>query len=212
MAANYGIKFSELASPPSPISFTLSLPAVSIEEGKNYLIKIKDILGLIDKAELQLDQVDNTSDLQKPISLAVEAALADKASTVHRHVFGDIEGLEEHIANHATDHMHPMTAINGLLDALAGKSDVGHGHDVSEISGLVDLLAGKADQFHIHSFNDINGAVETIQSMWASINGKADRVHTHTASDITDFNDTVKNVITSELDNIVVVDVGTMEW
>lgn len=212
MAANYGIKFSELASPSAPISFDLRLPSVELIEGKNYLIKIKDILGLIDKAELQLDKVDNTPDLQKPVSAAVEQALSTKADTIHRHSFGDIDGLEEYLSNNLTNHTHPMTAINGLLEALAGKSDVDHGHQASEIVGLVDLLAGKANVNHSHSFSDINGAVETIQSLWAAVNSKADRVHNHMVSDITDFDQAVKLVIASELDNIVVVDVGHMEW
>lgn len=44
------------------------------------------------KTTLALNNVDNTSDLSKPISTAVQAALDGKSSTSHTHAFPDITG------------------------------------------------------------------------------------------------------------------------
>ena len=212
MVANYGVKFSELASPSTPISLSLRVPTVSLEDNKNYLIQIQDILGLINKATLGLDKVDNTPDTLKPISQATQLALDGKADVVHRHHFGEIDGLEDYVTGNMMNHSHPMSAIGGLVDALDGKSDKGHGHSVHDISGLVDALDSKADRVHIHSLGDINGATETIQSLWASVNGKAERVHTHSPQDILGLDVAVKDVIAGERENLVLVDVGRMEW
>jgi hypothetical protein len=42
------------------------------------------------KSDLALDQVDNTSDVAKPISNATSAALAGKAAATHTHTVGQL--------------------------------------------------------------------------------------------------------------------------
>ena len=49
----------------------------------------------VTKAQVGLDQVDNTSDSNKPVSTAVTTALAGKANTSHSHTTSDITGLAE---------------------------------------------------------------------------------------------------------------------
>lgn len=49
------------------------------------------------KADVGLDQVDNTSDLDKPLSNAIIAALSGKSPIGHSHVVGDVIGLEAEI-------------------------------------------------------------------------------------------------------------------
>ena len=210
--ANYGVKFSELPRQTNPVSVTFNIPGVASEDGKNYFIQIQDILGLIDKTQLQLDKVDNTSDLEKPISLAVAAALATKSDSTHVHTFGQIEGLQEYLDTRFSSHTHPMSSVVGLEDALATKSNVGHHHQVADIDGLQASLDSKADKLHAHSLTDINGAVETVQALWAAVDGKADRAHGHTVNQIVGFDGAVRDVIQSEHPNLIIVDVGAMEW
>lgn len=45
--------------------------------------------------------------------------------------------------------------VTGLVDDLAGKSDVGHGHAQSDITGLVSDLSGKAPTSHSHAISDV---------------------------------------------------------
>lgn len=46
------------------------------------------------KAQVGLDNVDNTSDANKPISTATQTALDGKAAVVHTHVISDVTGLQ----------------------------------------------------------------------------------------------------------------------
>jgi hypothetical protein len=49
---------------------------------------------VLGKASVGLGNVDNTSDMQKPVSTAQAAALAGKANTSHNHEFGEIINFE----------------------------------------------------------------------------------------------------------------------
>jgi hypothetical protein len=91
----------------------------SVEE-ITFAVKFAALRALITKASLGLDQVDNTPDLNKPISRAVQQALALKA---------DLE------------HTHALNEIIGLLDALAQKADKVHEHGINDIIGLTVALS-----------------------------------------------------------------------
>ena len=212
MTTNYGIKFSDLPSPELPITKDFRIPGIYLGDLNNYTVSVQDILNTFTKADLGLDLVDNTPDLQKPISVAASEALNTKSDVGHIHSFGEIQGLEDYVTQRLDSQTYSMSAIVGLSEALSNKTDVGHHHLLSDIDGLVEALAAKADAAHIHSLNDINGAVETIQSLWAAVNGKADRIHTHTVDQVIGFDSAVRQVIQSEHPNIIVVDVGVMEW
>jgi hypothetical protein len=47
----------------------------------------------VDVATLNLDKVDNTSDLDKPLSTVMVKSLEHKANTIHTHVMSDVDGL-----------------------------------------------------------------------------------------------------------------------
>jgi hypothetical protein len=93
--------------------------------GENYKVTIKELLNAVPLptlAALGLDKVDNTADIDKPLSHAVIHALNNKAAAIHRHSIADIEEL-------------PV-----LLDAKADKSAV-----EQSIQDLVTILASKND-------------------------------------------------------------------
>lgn len=123
------------------------LPAIDLTKpnlsDQNIRVTIRSILAKINLADLGLDQVDNTSDLNKPLSTAMIAALAGKANTVHTHAKSDIIGLVD-----------DLLAIN---TALANKSNVGHTHAIADVIGLQAALDGKAALVHTHNYTDING-------------------------------------------------------
>lgn len=74
------------------------------------------------KAAVGLANVDNTSDLAKPISTLTQTALNTKTATGHLHVFAD---------------------ISGLVSGLAAKADVGHEHVSANITDLSQSLSEK---------------------------------------------------------------------
>lgn len=72
------------------------------------------------KSDVGLGSVDNTSDIAKPISSAVQTALNSKANLSHGHGVSDIPGLQTTLDN---------------------KSNVGHSHSYSDLSGKPTKLS-----------------------------------------------------------------------
>jgi putative salt-induced outer membrane protein YdiY len=64
--------------------------------GKNYKVKLKNI-KFVTKADIGLGNVDNTSDLNKPLSNDAIDAFALKANKEHTHEVTDINNLDDHI-------------------------------------------------------------------------------------------------------------------
>lgn len=97
------------------------------------------------KGDVGLGSVDNTSDVNKPVSTAQAAAdsavaaaastalsvgLGTKASTVHSHAESDVTGL--------------ITDLAGLSTAISGKAATAHTHVESDVTSLVSDLGLKA--------------------------------------------------------------------
>ena len=114
----------------------------------------------LSKNDIGLDQVDNTSDADKPISTATQSALDLKVSE------GDSRLTN---ARTPTAHTHPTSEITGLDAALASKVDDGdsrltdsrtptaHTHTTSDVSGLDTALDSKYD-----SAADVQTALESL--------------------------------------------------
>ena len=75
------------------------------------------------RSNLGLGNVNNTSDLSKPISTAVQTALNGKANTSHTHTISNVTGLQT---------------------ALDGKAALSHTHAISQVTGLQTALDAKA--------------------------------------------------------------------
>lgn len=106
---------------------------------------------ILSKDDIYLDQVDNTSDLDKPVSNAAQSILdqlgIDKAEDS---VVVKLTGAQT-IAGVKTFSSTPVVAdaswtiakTNGLQAALDGKALSGHIHALADVTGLVAALAGK---------------------------------------------------------------------
>ena len=84
-----------------------------------YALKLGTIRALITKEGIGLPLVDNTPDLEKPISNLVRQELETKAAIGHGHTIDQIIGLD---------------------DVLNLKSDAGHQHAVDSIVGLAEMI------------------------------------------------------------------------
>jgi len=151
-----------------------------------YRVKTSVLVNLfatITKASLGLDRVDNTADLDKPISNRVRMALDNKANLNHQHTVSDIIDIGDVLDLKANVvHRHNVTDIDGLADLINSLNLGTHTHQIVDITGLTDALLNKADMFHIHSMNDITNLIETLSQ-------KANLNHTHSVPDVEGLND-----------------------
>jgi hypothetical protein len=57
-------------------------------------VRKDSIIGSFNKSDVGLSNVDNTSDDNKPVSIAQQIAINGKANTLHNHTIGDITGAQ----------------------------------------------------------------------------------------------------------------------
>ena len=143
-----------------------------VYQGRNYRMGLGDMLSIVDqptKEDLGLGNVDNTSDLDKPLSNATIEALDGKANKNHGHSIGAISQLQESLDNKASkNHTHPMMDIEGIQDALNSKANQ------SEITRLESEITDKASIDHSHGeFPLIQQAIDYLNQY------KSDSNHTH---------------------------------
>lgn len=107
----------------------------------------------VTKAQIGLDKVDNTTDLEKPISVATQEALHNLDLKISNKAEGN--DLLEHIFDHDNPHLvtKDQIGLNNVdnttdLDkpislatqmALDKKSDIGHTHTMTDITDLENL-------------------------------------------------------------------------
>ena len=89
------------------------------------------------RTNLGLGNVDNTSDANKPVSTATQAALDGKAASSHGHAIGDTTGLQTALDGKApTSHSHTISNVTDLQTSLDGKLNT------SQFSGLAKITVG----------------------------------------------------------------------
>jgi hypothetical protein len=90
------LKISEMNVTPLAVNSML-IPAVN-SAGDNITLRAKSIADLyiphLTKADVGLANVDNTADVDKPISNATALALSNKADTLHTHLSGHVDDFE----------------------------------------------------------------------------------------------------------------------
>lgn len=124
------------------------------------------------KSEVWLDQVDNTSDEDKPLSKATKKALELKCS------FADI------VDNLNTEEIKPLSAkqgkvLKGLIDNI-NRILISDDTDLDQLQEIVNYIKQNKKILSQLGISNISGLVEALE-------GKANKVHTHTKSQISDF-------------------------
>lgn len=120
--------WQELAYPSAPVtSVAGKVGAVSLNRG-----------------DVGLANVDNTSDANKPISTATQLALNGKAALAHTHIISDVTGLQTALdSKAATGHTHTIAAVTGLQSELDSKAPTVHQHSIAAVTGLQAALDSK---------------------------------------------------------------------
>lgn len=179
------IKYSELARITYITGDELFVLAY---QGKSYAVTVDEVLTRINRISLGLDKVDNTSDLDKPISLDVQDALEAKANKDELAPFIARTEVTEGLALKAERvHTHALADIPGLVEILDTKVGIVHQHTVEDVSGLLNILANKANVTHSHSINEVDGLAN-------SLDAKAARNHLHDITDISGLSEILNNI------------------
>ena len=147
--------------------------------GANWRVPVSLILSSFNLSSIKLDQVDNTSDLNKPISNATKEALDNKADKNHKHVFSDVEGLSKFASD-------VESALNVLALEVSKKLNADVRFAIADIAGLADALASKASSTHTHSYAiaDIADLKDVLDGLRSALSNKADSMHSHDAANI----------------------------
>jgi hypothetical protein len=91
----------------------------------------------VTKTQVGLGNVDNTSDANKPISTATQAALDGKANTSHSHAVADVSGLQaaldaKALASDLTTHTGNTSNPHSVTKAQVGLANVDNTSDASK--------------------------------------------------------------------------------
>jgi hypothetical protein len=175
---------------------------VVVADGRNHRLTLNTIKSLVTKTDLGLDKVNNTSDIEKPISALVALALGGKAPVNHTHLMSDVQGLTAYITSELTrmasmlaaaNHTHQISDIIDLVNSLSGKASIADLNTLaSAIANINIAISGKANSNHIHEVTDINNLLFTIDNR---IVNKSNIGHTHDASAIIGLASFVQNII-----------------
>lgn len=109
------------------------------------------------KSDVGLDNVDNTSDANKPISTAAQTALNGKAASVHSHAISDVTSLQTSLDAKADS--------SAVTTALSGKADTVHSHAISDVTNLQASLDAKAAVSHTHLASEISDSTAVGRSV-----------------------------------------------
>lgn len=86
--------------------------------GVNRRVTLNSIKSLVNKNDVGLPVVDNTSDVNKPVSIATAAVLTTKADVNHIHGFNEITNIRteiETIVNPLITNSHISSVVVGEL-------------------------------------------------------------------------------------------------
>ncbi len=117
-----------------------------VYNGRDYRIQLSTLLSLVNKVRLGLDQVDNTSDLDKPLSTAAIAELAKKANVTDTVTREEWNIFVQQLSQYVT--LDNLNAAIGLVNqALTEK-----------------ISAAEAQQLINTALSPINSAITDIQT------------------------------------------------
>lgn len=204
------MKISEINLLPVPTGLEQAVVAF---DGVNKRITLNSIKSLVNKTDVGLSAVDNTADIDKPVSAAVNTALTGKADIAHLHAIANVINLQNTLdsksdvshshSNYAlTNHVHDLTGVTGLQAALDNKTDTGHTHaehaltshthTVGNVTGLQAVLDNKTEVGHTHTeYSPFSHGhnIANVTGLQPALDGKSAVGHIHNTADISDLAD-----------------------
>lgn len=148
----------------------------------NYRVSILELIKAVSKVDLGLDKVDNTPDLEKPVSNPTKAELAKKFDKTTDSA-ADIRGLTEMLEKYRhKDVLIPQADVQGLVDALASFALRVHSHSRSE-PWLANILLDFAPINHTHKLTTLTGWTEFSQDLMVALNDRPTKAEVNQSID-----------------------------
>lgn len=149
----------------------------------------------VTKSDVGLGNVDNTSDLGKPVSAATQSALDGKQAkqtfTADASTPSDGDFVLMQASSETGTTAILKRAVSKVWDYIKGKADsvyaaVSHNHAISDVTNLQSSLDGKQAAL---AFDDAPtaGSSNPVKSggVKSALDGKADSAHSHAIGDVT---------------------------
>lgn len=124
-------------------------------ENIDYVKSVNGMKGnvTVNKATVGLDKVDNTSDLDKPVSRAVQQALNSKANS------SDLSNMSVSVANMEAQ----VSDMQDEVDSLTVNVDTTINAKISELEQTIDEKLGNIDLSEVTSqIDELNEKVDNI--------------------------------------------------
>ena len=163
---------------------------------------------VLTKDDIGLGNIDNTSDANKPISIATQSGLNLKSSVGHTHTYSDISnfstGVDSILSTSLIAGSNIVLNYDTLADTLsistsglqpAGDyANAAHTHSINNINGLQTALDNKQTIGNYATNTDITNLQTQINNKQPS--GNYSLVgHQHISSDISDFENRVVSIV-----------------
>lgn len=154
--------------------------------GETYGVPINAITSSITKSDIGLSNVNNTSDMDKPISTLTQQALNNKADSNHTH--------NQYAA---VDHTHEEYVTPTASTTVQGKIQIATGAEVAtgasqlkavspyELKQVTDQLAPVNHTHNEFAASTHNHAISDVTGLSNELNGKASTEHTHSDYSLT---------------------------
>lgn len=191
---------------------------------KDFRMTLATLISLVTKNRLGLENADNTSDIDKPVSKPTSDALdlkADKATTPTIEAFDALAAqLQDYVTidqlNGAVD-----AAIEGLnkystIEQTAQAIEIAVGPIMDAFSSLeaavrlqVQNLSDEVAKLAANTLVQISAVQAEIASFEARLADKADRVHRHAVDDIDGLKEYIESLI-SGFESAIII--GPNDW
>lgn len=143
------------------------------------------------KSQVGLGNVDNTADLDKPISTATQAALDGKAPLVHTHAIADVSGLQSALDGKAkSSHTHSISNITNLQTTLDAKADLSGATFTGPVT--VSVSGDGATLFTLNAerpwlFRQVGSGADTKLQLFDNTGGKTFQIAGTNTSNVIEF-------------------------
>ena len=206
---NVGKKIAEL----DPIT-----PALRLELGSfvlpaqygnaNYGLTVFDIVGVLSKQSLGLDKVDNTSDAEKPVSVATRQELAKYWLKTDAIAPSSIEGLVEALDSKRDSGLAiPIGDVAGLAEMLGGKLNSNGSIQIWQVASLAEALENKASSGHNHLLTELSGWGNFISGLQQSL---LIRPTTETVDEM--INTAMENANAVDTERMILINEEASDW
>ena len=139
----------------------------------NFRVSLGQLILAVSRVDLGIDRVDNTSDLEKPVSDPVRSLLDKTYNTDTKIPIEDVNGLVDVLENYRLRNVPiDITEIADLIYVLSNKASINHTHEQRDMVWISELLSQYAPANHSHSLSNLEGWSIFIQDLTTTLSNR----------------------------------------